>query len=64
MRRLLVLGLAGLAACSSGDGQSRAERALPEPITVSSAAFTAGSAIPQRFTFDGDNLPHRWAGRA
>jgi Raf kinase inhibitor-like YbhB/YbcL family protein len=64
MRWLLVLSLAGLAACSSGDGQPRAERALPEPITVSSPAFTAGSAIPQRFTCDGDNLspPLGWSG--
>lgn len=64
MRWLLVLSLAGLAACSSGDGQPRAERALPEPITVSSPAFTAGSAISQRFTCDGDNLspPLGWSG--
>jgi Raf kinase inhibitor-like YbhB/YbcL family protein len=64
MRWLLVLSLAGLAACSSGDGQPRAERALPEPITVFSPAFTAGSAIPQRFTCDGDNLspPLGWSG--
>jgi Raf kinase inhibitor-like YbhB/YbcL family protein len=64
MRWLLVLSLAGLAACSSGDSQPRAERALPEPITVSSPAFTAGSAIPQRFTCDGDNLspPLGWSG--
>jgi Raf kinase inhibitor-like YbhB/YbcL family protein len=64
MRWLLVLSLAGLAACSSGDGQPRAERALPEPITLSSPAFTAGSAIPQRFTCDGDNLspPLDWSG--
>ena len=50
MRWLLVLGLAGLAACSSGADAPRAERALPEPITVSSPAFTEGAAIPQRFT--------------
>jgi Raf kinase inhibitor-like YbhB/YbcL family protein len=56
MRWLLVLSLAGLVACSSGDGQPRAERALPEPITVSSPAFTAGSPIPQRFTCDGDDV--------
>jgi Raf kinase inhibitor-like YbhB/YbcL family protein len=64
MRWLLVLSLTGLAACSSGDGQPRAERALPEPITVSSPAFTAGSAIPQRFTCNGDNLspPLGWSG--
>jgi Raf kinase inhibitor-like YbhB/YbcL family protein len=60
---LLVLSLTGLAACSSGDGQPRAERALPEPITVSSPAFTQGAAIPQRFTCDGDNRspPLRWS---
>ena len=64
MRWLLVLSLAGLAACSSGDGRPRAERALPEPITVSSPAFAAGSAIPQRFTCDADNLspPLGWSG--
>lgn len=64
MRWLLVLGLAGLAACSSGAGAPRAERTLPEPITVSSPAFTAGAAIPQRFTCDGDNRspPLGWAG--
>jgi Raf kinase inhibitor-like YbhB/YbcL family protein len=64
MRWLLVLSLAWLAACSSGDGQPRAERALPEPITVASPAFTAGAAIPQRFTCDGDNLspPLGWSG--
>src|SRR5829696_8115742 len=63
MRWLLVLGLAGLAACSSGAGEPRAERALPEPITISSPAFNAGAAIPQRFTCDGDNLspPLRWS---
>jgi Raf kinase inhibitor-like YbhB/YbcL family protein len=64
MRWLLVLSLIGLAACSSGAGEPRAERALPEPISVSSPAFTAGSAIPQRFTCDGDNIspPLRWSG--
>jgi Raf kinase inhibitor-like YbhB/YbcL family protein len=64
MRWLLVLSLAGLAACSSGDGQPRAERALPEPITVSSPAFTQGAAIPVRFTCEGDNLspPLAWLG--
>jgi hypothetical protein len=36
MRWLFALALAGLAACSSGDGGPRAERTLPEPITVSS----------------------------
>jgi Raf kinase inhibitor-like YbhB/YbcL family protein len=64
MRWLLVLGLAGLAACSSGAGTPRAERALPEPITVSSPAFPAGAAIPQRLTCDGDNRspPLAWSG--
>jgi Raf kinase inhibitor-like YbhB/YbcL family protein len=64
MRWLLVLSLTGLAACSSGDGQPRAERALPEPITVSSPAFTAGSSIPLRFTCDGDGVspPLAWSG--
>jgi Raf kinase inhibitor-like YbhB/YbcL family protein len=64
MRWLLVLSLTGLAACSSGEGRPRAERALPEPITVSSPAFTAGSPIPLRFTCDGDNVspPLGWSG--
>ena len=64
MRWLLVLGLAGLTACSSGADAPRAEPALPEPITVSSPAFTEGAAIPQRFTCDGDNRspPLAWAG--
>jgi Raf kinase inhibitor-like YbhB/YbcL family protein len=63
MRWLLVLSLAGLAACSSG-GQPRTERALPEPITVSSPAFAAGAAIPRRFTCAGENLspPLAWSG--
>jgi Phosphatidylethanolamine-binding protein len=61
---VLLLALAGLAAGTSGDGQPRTERALPEPITVSSSAFTEGSAIPQRFTCDGDNRspPLGWSG--
>jgi Raf kinase inhibitor-like YbhB/YbcL family protein len=64
MRWLLVLSLTGLAACSSGNGQPRAERALPEPITVSSPAFTAGSSIPLRFTCAGDDVspPLAWSG--
>jgi Raf kinase inhibitor-like YbhB/YbcL family protein len=64
MRWLLVLGVVGLAACSSGGGAPRAERALPETIAVSSPAFTAGSPIPQRFTCKGDNIspPLRWSG--
>jgi Raf kinase inhibitor-like YbhB/YbcL family protein len=64
MRWLLVLSLTGLAACSSGDGQPRAERALPEPITVSSPAFTPGSSIPPRFTCDGEDVspPLAWSG--
>jgi Raf kinase inhibitor-like YbhB/YbcL family protein len=64
MRWLLVLSLAGLAACSAVGDAPRAERALPERITVSSPAFTAGSPIPLRFTCDGDNRspPLRWSG--
>lgn len=63
MRWLLVLGLTGLAACSSG-GQPRAERALPEPISVSSPSFAAGAPIPRRFTCEGDNIspPLGWSG--
>jgi Raf kinase inhibitor-like YbhB/YbcL family protein len=60
---LLVLGLVGLAACSSGGAVSREERDLPEPITVSSPAFAAGAAIPVRFTCAGENVspPLRWS---
>jgi Raf kinase inhibitor-like YbhB/YbcL family protein len=63
MRWLLVVCLAGLAACSSG-GQPRTERALPERITVSSPAFRAGEAIPRRFTCAGENVspPLAWSG--
>src|SRR4029453_2383018 len=59
-------GLAGVAACSSGAGAPRAERALPERITVSSPAFAAGAAIPQRFTCQGENVspPLGWSGVA
>jgi hypothetical protein len=37
---------------------------LPEAITVSSHAFLAGEALPQRFTADGDGLspPLEWRG--
>jgi Raf kinase inhibitor-like YbhB/YbcL family protein len=61
---VLVLGLAGLAACSSGGAAPRTERALPERITVSSPAFAAGAAIPRRFTCEGENVspPLRWSG--
>jgi Raf kinase inhibitor-like YbhB/YbcL family protein len=66
MRWLLVLGLAGLAACSSGGGAPREERALPQRITVSSPAFKAGAAIPERFTCEGENVspPLAWSGVA
>jgi phosphatidylethanolamine-binding protein (PEBP) family uncharacterized protein len=45
-------------------GAPRTERALPEAITVSSPAFAAGAAIPQRFTCKGDNRspPLAWSG--
>ena len=67
MRRrvpVLMVGLAGLAACSSGGGEPRRERDLPERITVSSAAFYDGGAIPRRFTCSGENVspPLRWSG--
>jgi Raf kinase inhibitor-like YbhB/YbcL family protein len=63
---LLMVGLAGLAACSSGGGAPRTERALPERITVSSPAFKAGAAIPERFTCEGENVspPLAWSGVA
>lgn len=64
MRWLLVVSLAGLAACSSGGGEPRAERSLPERIAVSSPAFAAGAAIPQRFTCQAENIspPLGWSG--
>jgi Raf kinase inhibitor-like YbhB/YbcL family protein len=67
MRRwvlMLMVGLAMLAACSSGGGESIKERDLPERITVSSAAFGAGGTIPRRYTCAGENLspPLRWSG--
>jgi Raf kinase inhibitor-like YbhB/YbcL family protein len=63
-RLVLMAGLAGLAACSSGGGESIKERDLPERITVSSAAFADGAAIPPRFTCKGENVspPVRWSG--
>jgi phosphatidylethanolamine-binding protein (PEBP) family uncharacterized protein len=47
---------------ASGDHGSHIKP--PEAITVSSPAFAAGAAIPQRFTCDGDNRspPLRWSG--
>src|SRR5436190_10489577 len=66
MRWVLVVGLVGLAACSSGGGAPREERALPERIIVSSPAFDAGAAIPERFTCKGENVspPLAWSGVA
>jgi Raf kinase inhibitor-like YbhB/YbcL family protein len=63
---VLVVGLAGLAACSSGGGAPPEERALPERITVSSPAFGPGAAIPERFTCKGENVspPLAWSGVA
>ena len=61
-----MIGLLGLAACSSGGGGPREERALPERIVVTSPAFAAGTAIPQRFTCAGENRspPLAWSGVA
>jgi Raf kinase inhibitor-like YbhB/YbcL family protein len=63
-RWLLAVALAGLVGCSSGGGASVPERELPEPITVSSAAFAAGGVIPRRFTCAGEDVspPLRWSG--
>jgi Raf kinase inhibitor-like YbhB/YbcL family protein len=61
-----LIGLVGPAACSSGGGGPREERALPERITVTSPAFDAGAAIPRRFTCEGENVspPLAWSGVA
>ena len=61
-----MIGLLGLAACSSGGGGPREERALPERIVVTSPAFAAGTAIPRRFTCEGENVspPLAWSGVA
>jgi Raf kinase inhibitor-like YbhB/YbcL family protein len=67
MRRwLLVAVLAGVAACSGRGAAPREERALAERIKVSSPAFDAGGAIPQRFTCEGENRspPLAWSGVA
>jgi hypothetical protein len=66
MRWVVVIGLLGLAACSSGSGGPREERALPERIVVTSPAFAAGTAIPRRFTCEGENVspPLAWSGVA
>ena len=58
-----ISGPAAQRAWSSGDGQPRAERALPEPITVSRRSLRArpsGPGLPAR----GTTSPRRWAGRA
>ena len=62
----MVVAVAGLAACSSGGGEPREERALPERITVTSPAFAAGATIPKRFTCQGENVspPLAWSGVA
>src|SRR4029453_11940699 len=66
MRWVVVIGLLGLAACASGSGGPREERALPERIVVTSPAFAAGTAIPRRFTCEGENVspPLAWSGVA
>jgi Raf kinase inhibitor-like YbhB/YbcL family protein len=66
MRWVVAIGLLGLAACSSGGGGPREERALPERIVVTSPAFAAGAAIPRRFTCEGENVspPLAWSGVA
>jgi Raf kinase inhibitor-like YbhB/YbcL family protein len=64
MRRWVLVGLIGLAACSSGGGVSVADRDLPERITVTSGAFEAGGTIPRRFTCAGEDVspPLHWSG--
>jgi Raf kinase inhibitor-like YbhB/YbcL family protein len=59
-----MVGLAVLAACSSGGGEARQEPALSEVISVSSPAFGNGAAIPARFTCAGKDVspPLRWIG--
>ena len=67
---LLVGALFALAACSSSGGgagsattASSGRRAVPATMTVTSSAFTAGGAIPARYTCKGDNVspPLRWS---
>lgn len=66
----LSVALATLAACSSGGGGEAAATTAattgPAPastITVTSSAFSAGAAIPVRYTCKGDNLspPLQWS---
>ena len=57
---LLVLLLA--AGCGGGDTVKGPAPAAPEQIQLSSRAFADGSAIPRRYTCDGDDTapPLRW----
>jgi Raf kinase inhibitor-like YbhB/YbcL family protein len=61
---MVLLGLVGVGACSSGGGVTVRERDVPERISVSSAAFEAGATIPRRFTCVGEDVspPLRWSG--
>jgi Raf kinase inhibitor-like YbhB/YbcL family protein len=65
-RWALAVTLAGLVtcSCSSGGGTEVRERALPERITVSSAAFAAGGVIPRRYSCAGQDVspPLAWSG--
>jgi Raf kinase inhibitor-like YbhB/YbcL family protein len=66
-----LLGLV-LAACSSGggtrsggdSGSGAGAATLPSTISVRSAAFQAGAAIPRKYSCSGDNLspPLAWSG--
>lgn len=68
--RSLGVVLAGLAlvtsGCGRGSGTPPIEGAgdLPGGITVTSPAFKAGQAIPERFSCEGENIPPelRWTG--
>jgi len=69
---LLIAALAALAACTRSAGQDArgaattapaGQRAPASTMTVTSAAFASGAAIPGRYTCKGDNLspPLRWS---
>jgi Raf kinase inhibitor-like YbhB/YbcL family protein len=60
---LLVAGALALGGCAGLGGANPLSPARAR-ISVSSPAFTAGGAIPPRYTCDGDDIspPLRWSG--